>query len=223
MLRDGGLLGTTVAVGSKTSTDDTLLPCLRSGEVALLLAAPFLREAVLAVGLRDAAAIDPVNLDRTYETGPRGDLELTHEMHQHIVRRAVGCDAGLGTNPDLRPPMRATSWRCGWYTAGWRAESPSGRRPGQPTSYPRRKVSVAGCRGTANEAEVPRLISVLLLAIGADSADGWLLTRLASRYVSDRWRMIASVLWLAVGYGGRPEAVVASGGRPGRHKDEPPA
>ena len=63
---------------------------LHPGETALLIAAPFLYEAVLAVGIHDAAGIDPAKLDRTYTPGARGDLELTHEMHQHLVRRAVG-------------------------------------------------------------------------------------------------------------------------------------
>ena len=44
-----------------------------------------------------SAASAPVSLDRTYASGNRGDLELTHEMHQHLVRRALGLredDAG---------------------------------------------------------------------------------------------------------------------------------
>src|SRR6185369_10638163 len=67
---------------------------LRPGEAAMLIAAPFLREAVLAEGIRDAAGIDPANLNRTYIQGARADLELTHEMHQHLVRRATGMREG---------------------------------------------------------------------------------------------------------------------------------
>lgn len=54
---------------------------LLPGEAAMLVAAPFLREAVLAAGIRDTADIAPARFDRTYTPGLRSDLELTHEMH----------------------------------------------------------------------------------------------------------------------------------------------
>ena len=100
LLRNAGLLGDGAADSEVATADDDTAPGLRSGEAALLLTAPFLREAVLAVGVRDAAAINPANLSRTYTPGPRGDLELTHEMHQHLVRRAEGLRRRAGDEPE---------------------------------------------------------------------------------------------------------------------------
>ncbi|MFI6231851.1 caspase family protein [Micromonospora echinospora] len=64
-------------------------------EVGLLVAVPFLREAVLAEGLTQAAMITPAltDLSRTHVPGPRSDLEITHSIHQHMCHRAEGLAA----------------------------------------------------------------------------------------------------------------------------------
>jgi Caspase domain len=170
---------------------------LRPGEAALLIAAPFLREAVLAVGLRDAAGIDPASLDRTFRPGARNDLELTHEMHQHLVRRAVGLRAG-GTAVTGPGGAAAGDRLAMWLVHQWLA----GRGtlwdgPGASEVYTLARPLIEGCLGAADEGEAPRLIKELLQAVGAQPTDEWLLARLTGAHVDDGWRTAAAVLWLA--------------------------
>jgi HAMP domain-containing protein len=163
---------------------------LRPGEAAMLIAAPFLREGVLAEGLRDAAGVDPANLSRTYEPGPRSDLELTHEMHQHLVQRATGLrQSGLTEAGDQLAMWLVHQWLAGrarlWDEAG------------ALSVYALSRDLIEGYQGTADADEVPKLVQTLLLAIGAAPVDERLLGRLDTSYVDDRWRGVAAVLWLA--------------------------
>ena len=215
-------------------------------EASLLIAAPFLREAVLAVGIRDAAGIDPANLDRTWIPGPRSDLELTHEMHQHLVRRA----AGLRYPASAADPQSATEAKPGWQEhpreddRGQASKLGAVPAPGRGTAAsadvrlavdsPGAKAAdqlamwlvhrwlagrvklwetegakkacalatplVTGDRGGPTETESGKLVQALLPAVGAEPIDEWLLARLTARtapYVTDRWRFIAALLWLA--------------------------
>ncbi|MEH1016353.1 caspase family protein [Micromonospora sp. CPCC 206060] len=68
-------------------------PRLSPAEAGLLVAAPFLREAVLAEGLAEAAMSAPTDFRRTHAPGPRSDLEITHSIHQHMCHRAEGLAA----------------------------------------------------------------------------------------------------------------------------------
>ncbi|MBO4208841.1 wHTH domain-containing protein [Micromonospora echinofusca] len=68
-------------------------PSLSPVEAGLLVAAPFLREAVLAEGLAEAAMSTPTDFRRTHAPGPRSDLEITHSIHQHMCHRAEGLAA----------------------------------------------------------------------------------------------------------------------------------
>jgi Caspase domain len=185
--------------------ESTGAAALRSGEAALLIAAPFLREAALAVGIHDAAGIDPANLDRTYTSGARGDLELTHEMHQHLVRRAVGLrerartTSGETPNADL-PEAKASDHLAMWLVHQWLDtrvqlwDEPGVQeicRLGQPL--------LRGDQGAVSDFEATKLVQAVLLAVGAEPADERLLGRLTAAYMSDRWRFVAAVLWLAGG------------------------
>lgn len=160
---------------------------------AFLIAAPFLREAVLAEGIRDAAAIDPANLERTYTPGARGDLELTHEMYQHLVRRATGLRQREATDGGAAAD-RLTMWLVHQWLAG-RVKLWEG--PGAAEVYALARPLLKGCQGTAGDGEVPRLVQALLQAIGAQPADERLLAKLKVAYVDAGWRTVAAVLWLA--------------------------
>jgi hypothetical protein len=65
---------------------------LTPGQAAALIAAPFLREAVLADAVGLAADVRPGEFERSYEVGERTDLELTHEMYPQVIRRAEGLE-----------------------------------------------------------------------------------------------------------------------------------
>jgi hypothetical protein len=178
---------------------------LRSSEAALLIAAPFLREAVLAIGIHDAAGIDPANLDRTYAPGARGDLELTHEMRQHLVRRAAGLRERAGTTPREALSTGSPEARASDHLAMWLVHQWLGGRvhlwdePGAQDVYRLGKPLLSGQLGSVGDFEATKLIQAVLLAVGAEPTDERLLGRLTAAYVSDRWRFVAAVLWLAGG------------------------
>ena len=65
-------------------------PTLRPAEIAALIAAPFLREAVLALGLYDLREVRPRDFGRRFGTGLRGDLENVFASHEQLTRRASG-------------------------------------------------------------------------------------------------------------------------------------
>ena len=206
LLRHSGLL-------SQKSTDAA---ALRSGETSLLIAAPFLREAILAVGIHEAAGIDPANLERTYTPGARGDLELTHEMYQHLVRRAVGLRERASSKPvelaaateveSIGSPMAgsgtpeatASNQLALWLVHQWL--SGRSRLWDEPGAL---EVCRLGCElsrrdcGGISDTEAVKLVAALLLAVSAEPADERLLGRLTATYVSDRWRLVGAVLWLA--------------------------
>ena len=51
--------------------------------------------------------------------------------------------------------------------------------------------------GPISDTEALKLVGALLLAIGAEPTDERLLGRLTATYVSDRWQLVAAILWLA--------------------------
>jgi hypothetical protein len=196
LLRDVGLLP---AADPAPGAGKTVAPVesLWPGESALLLAAPFLREAVLAEGIREAAGIDPAKLDRTYVPGPRSDLELTHELHQHLVRRATGLRQRAATAGPAPGPAAADQLAM-WLVHRWlssRASLWEGAAADQVYGWA--KPLIADCAGSAGDHEVPRLLQAMLLAVGAEPADERLVAKLTSAYVNDRWKLLAAVLWLA--------------------------
>jgi hypothetical protein len=207
VLRDTELILREAGLIAKETDPLTAGPRLRPGEAALLIAAPFLREAVLAVGIRDAAAIDPANLDRTYTPGARSDLELTPEMHQHVVRRAVGLreHAAVGAvagGPQARGPQVGEATAAGqlamWLVHRWLAgRSTLWDQPGAREVYALARPLIKGCLGNAGEGEATGLLQALLQAVGAQSADKRLLAKLTGDYVDNGWRTAAAVLWLA--------------------------
>jgi hypothetical protein len=165
-------------------------PGLRPAEAAMLIAAPFLREYVLADGIRDAAGIDPANLRRTYRAGPRSDLELTHEMYQHVVQRADGLKQRNLPEPSQQLAM--------WLVHQWLASRVNlWDGVAANDAYRLGCRLVEGCTGDVATTEAPMLIQALLLAIGAEPADSHLVSKLRGVYVDDRWRGYAAVLWLA--------------------------
>ena len=165
-------------------------PGLPPGEAAMLIAAPFLREAVLAEGIRDAAGIAPGDFSRTYTPGARGDLELTHEMHQHLVRRATSLQQGGSAE--------AANQLAVWLVHHWldgRVRLWEG--PGAREVYELGRPLIEDSQGSADADEVSRLVQALVLSVGAEPADEQLLGKLGRVYVDDRWRSVAAVLWLA--------------------------
>ncbi|MFG1754072.1 HD domain-containing protein [Streptosporangium sandarakinum] len=163
---------------------------LTRSEVAALIMAPFLRERVLAEGVRLAAGIDPANFTRTYGAGPRSDLETTHEMHQHIVRRAEGL--GSQGNAKARDTLAM------WLVHQWLATRLAvWRSPAAQDAYARGARLLDGDAISVAQSELPKLVEGLVRAAGADPVDHQLSAHLRRDYVDDRWRGLAALLWLA--------------------------
>lgn len=162
---------------------------LSPAEAAIVTAAPFLREVVLAEGVRLAASVAPTDFSRTYRDGPRTDLEITHEMHQQIVRRAEGLGRrGLTTERDALAMWLVHQWLAGRQSV-W--HSPAAAECCQQGA---RLLDGHVVGMTARE--MPKLVETLLRTVGAGPADPLVVERLGAAYLNDRWRAIAAVLWL---------------------------
>ncbi|WP_424530871.1 HD domain-containing protein [Sphaerisporangium viridialbum] len=163
---------------------------LEPPEAAALIAAPFLRESVLAEGVRLAAGINPANFTRTYETGARSDLETTHEMYQHIVRRAEGLEKrGQGEARNTLAMWLVHQWLAARLTV-WRSAAAD-------RAYERGARLLDGSTLPAAQGELPKLVGALVRAVGADPVDQQLVEHLQRVYMDDRWRGLAAVLWVA--------------------------
>lgn len=164
-------------------------PCLTPTEAAVLVVAPFLREVVLAEGIRLAAGIQPTNFTRTYQDGARTDLELTHEEHQQMIRRAEGLERrGLIDERDALAMWLVHQWLATRQSV-WRDSAAHG------CYQDGARLLERDARGLA-PGEIPRLMETLLRAVGAHPADSIVLDNLSAPYVDDRWRALASLLWL---------------------------
>ena len=165
---------------------------LTSGEVAVVVAAPFLREIALSAGLRLAAGIAPQDFTRTYRNGPRSDLEITHAMHEHVCRRAEGLAR--------RGQTEARDALAAWLVHRWLA----GRSSLWGDSHmcellQRLAAAVVGQRGAANVTarELFSQLRVLVRGIDGDPADRRLVEDLHAQIFDRRLRSLAAVLWLA--------------------------
>ncbi|MFC0038821.1 caspase family protein [Actinomadura rayongensis] len=162
---------------------------LTSAEAALLVAVPFLREVVLAEGIRLAAGIKPADFTRTYREGPRTDLEITHEMYQQMVRRAEG----LGRRGETAKRDALAMW----LVHEWLSTRLSvWQSPAAAECYRRGALLLDGDARGLSAAEVPKLVEALVRAVGARPADRLVLDRLNAAYLDDRRRSLAAVLWL---------------------------
>ncbi|MCX4909834.1 caspase family protein [Streptomyces sp. NBC_00878] len=78
-------------------------PLLDAGEFALLAAAPFVREAIYAMGIRSVATIDPLRLDPAMGDAARDPerVDLEHTFAAHALLRRKGRElAGRGRAED---------------------------------------------------------------------------------------------------------------------------
>jgi hypothetical protein len=146
---------------------------LSPAEAAIPIAVPFLREVVLAEGIRLAAGIAPADFTRTYREGARTDLEITHEMHQQMVRRAEGLERrGLTEKRDALAMWLVHQWLAGRQSVWQGAAAADCCRQGARL--------LDGCAAGVTTREMPRLVEVLLRAVGAGPADPLVVERLGA-------------------------------------------
>ncbi|SEM64265.1 caspase family protein [Nonomuraea pusilla] len=163
---------------------------LSLAEVAMLVSAPFLRERVIAEGVRQAARIAPTAFERTYISGPRSDLEVTHEMHQHLVQRAEGLTA--------RGENEARDALAMWLVHQWLAAGSSlWRGPDAKRAYHEAASLLDGLCSATTSGELVKLVEAIVRTVGADPVDHQVQEQLGKVYVGDRWRGLSVVAWLA--------------------------
>ncbi|GAB3154266.1 hypothetical protein GCM10027290_48450 [Micromonospora sonneratiae] len=176
-----------------TAIDACLAPDveLTPDEVGILVAVPFMREATLAEGLREAAAIAPTDFSRTYRDGPRADLEITHAMHEHVCRRAEGLAR--------RNQHEARDALAMWLVHRWLSARPRLWDSDAAALVCRRLAAAvaSGPASTMTERELCSLLRVLMHSLGADADDRRLIERLGKTDFDPRTRGLAALLWLA--------------------------
>lgn len=87
-------------------------PTLPPAEVAVLIIAPYLREAVLALGMFDLHRLDPRNVRPTFRAGLRFDLEVVYAAYDQLCRRVIQLDEG-SAEQDAIVTWMAYQWLLG--------------------------------------------------------------------------------------------------------------
>ncbi|MEV5572062.1 caspase family protein [Spirillospora sp. NPDC052269] len=197
-LRDAGLADPWSAHSYPTRVLSTLDLCLapdarlKAQELGMLIAVPFLREAVMAEGLRDAAGLQPTNFERLFATGLRDDLELTFAMHEHVCRRAEGL--GKRGRHDARDALAM------WLVHRWLGARPrlwESSVAHDVTVRLASRLSASGCTGRLTTGELAGVCRVLMHSVGADADDRRLGDRIKGEDFTDRTRALVTLLAVA--------------------------
>ncbi|WP_170321609.1 HD domain-containing protein [Acrocarpospora pleiomorpha] len=163
---------------------------LNPDQAAILIAAPFLREAVLAASLRMAADVRPGDFERSYEVGERTDLELTHEMYPQVIRRAEGLkQRGRKEAHDDLALWLLHRW-LGNRASLWQSQAAG-------IEYERGAGLLTDWTLRLSQAEQRTLVETLLRAVGAEPRNPQLEERLKNPSLPDDWRGLSAILWLA--------------------------
>ncbi|MGW5578891.1 wHTH domain-containing protein [Micromonospora chokoriensis] len=169
-----------------------LLPAdteLSTAELAAAITVPFLRECALNAGLRLAAGISPQDFTRTFEDGPRNDLEITHSMHEHMWRRAEGLAR--------RNRSEARDALAMWLVHRWLATRSSLWTDAAVVTLIGRLADGVNKDTGLTSGELCELIRVLMQTVDADASDELLTSQLAKRLFDPRLRTLGAMLWLA--------------------------
>ncbi|WP_409463652.1 caspase family protein [Amycolatopsis sp. GA6-003] len=161
-----------------------------SVELAVLVAAPFLREAALSAGIRLAATVEPTNFTRTFRDGARSDLETTHSIYEHVCRRAEGLARRNRAEPRDALGM--------WLVHQWLAVRPAlWTEPSVVQLCAQLARATAGW-GTSSltEGEICSTIHTLIECVDASADDQRLVDLVRQRVFDSRMRALATALWL---------------------------
>jgi hypothetical protein len=163
---------------------------LSAAELASLIAAPFLREAALSVGIRLAATIAPTDFTRTFRDGARSDLEITHAIYEHVCRRAEGLARRNRTEPRDALGM--------WLVHQWLAVRPSLWTESSVAQLCGQLARAATGWGTVSltEGELRSTIHTLIECVDASADDQRLVDLVRQRVFDHRMRALAAALWL---------------------------
>ncbi|MEU9869427.1 caspase family protein [Actinomadura sp. NPDC048021] len=177
---------------------DALDMCLSSDarltaqELGMLIAAPFLREATMADGIRDAARLRPTNFERLFAKGLRDDLELTFAMYDHVCRRAEGLER--------RHRLEARDALAMWLVHRWLVARPrlwEGAAACEVSRRLARALSAAESTGRLTTDELAEVSRTLMHSVGADADDQRLTERIKGTDFTDTTRALAALLAVA--------------------------
>ncbi|MFG1822641.1 caspase family protein [Microbispora bryophytorum] len=165
---------------------------LTAQELGMLIAAPFLREALMAEGIRDASRLRPTNFERFFIEGLRDDLELTFAMHEHVCRRAEGLEK--------RGRLDARDALAMWLVHRWLIARPRLWEGGAAREISKRLASAfstGGCTGRLTADELAEVLRVLMHSVGADADDQRLAERIKGSDFTDTTRSLVALLAIA--------------------------
>ncbi|WP_422769062.1 HD domain-containing protein [Plantactinospora sp. WMMC1484] len=166
--------------------DDTRL---RPAEMVALIAAPFLREVALSAGLILAAGIKPCDFTRLHGERARSDLEITHDMHEHVWRRAEGLAR--------RNWLEARDTLAMWLVHRWLAgRSSLWTDPAVTALVERLSPALSGHSGLTPR-ELPGHLGVLMRCADGDYDDRTLVAQLERNVIDSRFRALGAMLWLS--------------------------
>lgn len=170
----------------------TLLPPgveLGTVELAAALTVPFLRESALSAGLKLAAGVKPTDFTRSFEDGPRSDLEITHSMHEHVWRRAEGLAR--------RHRTEARDALAMWLVHRWLAGRASLWSDADVQGLIR-QLAVTIDAGTGLTAgELGEQLCTLMQCVDADTNDRLLVVHFNRSLFDPRLRALGAMLWLS--------------------------
>lgn len=163
---------------------------LTLAEIVCAVATPFLREVALDAGLVLAAGIKPHDFTRTYATGPRSDLEITHDMHEHVWRRADGLAR--------RDRLAARDALAMWLVHRWIAGRDSlWDDPAVADLAERIATAGADADSGLTARELHGYLRTLMRCVDGDLDDGTVTVALRGRIRDRRLRTLGGLLWLA--------------------------
>ncbi|MDG4787561.1 caspase family protein [Micromonospora sp. WMMD1102] len=166
--------------------DDTRL---RPAEMVSLIAAPFLREVALSAGLILAAGIKPCDFTRLHGERARSDLEITHDMHEHVWRRAEGLAR--------RNWLEARDTLAMWLVHRWLAGRSSLWTDPAVTALVERLSPILSGHSGLTPRELPGHLGVLMRCVDGDYDDRTLVAQLERNVIDARFRALGAMLWLS--------------------------
>ncbi|BCY08267.1 caspase family protein [Actinoplanes sp. L3-i22] len=158
-------------------------------ELAAAVSAPFLREVMLSAGLKIAAGINPQTFAMKYSQRARRDLEITHDQHEHVWRRAEGL--GKRGRIDVRDTLAM------WLVHRWLGSRPTLAEEDEVNRLIE-KIGEVVCAGPGpTRRELPSQFRVLLHCADGGKTNDALVTELKDVAHSPRFRTLGGLLWLA--------------------------
>ncbi|MEU4155138.1 caspase family protein [Actinoplanes sp. NPDC026670] len=158
-------------------------------ELAAVITTPFVREVMLDAGLRLAAGIHPEDFSKRYGERARSDLEITHDQHEHVWRRAEGLDR--------RGRVEARGALAMWLVHRWLSGRASLARDAEVVERIEEISATASGESGLTGPELCSHLGVLLRCADGGLDEETLLADLTAKAFDQRLRTLGALLWLS--------------------------